>query len=261
MSKVNYFNINIKKLSSGSLLHIIDIDSIDSNLEKLIDENLPLIHSASEHDLNQTKNILRETFNTFEKPYKVPDVKMGSIAEFFVHLYFISVGFKQECLFQNLEESNGIKKGFDGYYSLNGEEWLMESKSSRSSSEHITTFKKAYEDLSNKVAGKSLNTSGFPISPWNNALHHAKIAGTKQSILNNIKKLSKDFVNKKFYKIDDFNIIPSSTIFLEGASIKINPNKTHEDLDKYIKDKKYNKLHAVCVTQRTVDLFLDYLNK
>lgn len=261
MSKVNYFTLDVKKLSNGSLLHIIDIDNIDSDLEKLIDENLPLIHSVSEHDLSQTKSILRESFNAFEKPYNVPDVKMGAIAEFFVHLYFVSVGFKQECLFQNLEESNGIKKGFDGYYSFNDEEWLMESKSSRSNTEHVKTFQKAYEDLSNKVSGKNLNSLGFPISPWDNALHHAKLAGTKQNILDNIKKLSKDFVDKKFYKIDDFNIIPSSTIFLEEASLKIDPNKTHSDLDNYLKNKTYNKLHAVCITQKTVDLFLDYLNK
>lgn len=261
MSKVNCFNVDIKKLSNGSLLHIIGIDSIDSDLENLIDENLPLIHSASEHDLNQTKTILRESFNCAQKPYNVPDVKMGAIAEFFVHLYFISVGFKQECLFQNLEESNGIKKGFDGYYSFNEEEWLMESKSARSSTEHVKTFQKAYEDLSSKVSGKSLNSSGFPISPWDNALHHAKLAGTKQNILDNIKKLSKDFVDKKFYKIDNFNVIPSSTIFLENVDLKIDSDKTHGDLDNYIKDKSFNKLHAVCITQKTVDLFLDYLNK
>lgn len=261
MDKKNYFNIDIKKLSNGSLLHIINIECIDSDLEELINENISLIHSASEYDLDRTKKILRETFNSEQKPYNVPDVKMGAIAEFFVHLYFINVGFKQECLFQNLEETNSIKKGFDGYYSFNDEEWLMESKSTRSNNNHTETLKKAYKDLSDKVSGKSKNDQGFPISPWDNALKHANLAKTNQNILDNIKKLSEDFIDKKFYSINDFNIIPSSTIFLDNKLERVDSSIIHKEVDIYLKDKQYKKLHAVCVTQKTVNLFLDYLNK
>lgn len=36
--------------------------------------------------------------------------KIGAVAEFFAHLYFVNEGFKQECQFFNLEELSAKKR-------------------------------------------------------------------------------------------------------------------------------------------------------
>ena len=74
-----------------------------------LDDNFVAIcEGASDTDILTVKKRVRELFST-----KNNDWKMGATAEFFVHLYIRLNGFRQECLYLNLEE-NSIKKGFDG---------------------------------------------------------------------------------------------------------------------------------------------------
>lgn len=252
------FNIEKKQLSDdGSLLHIVDIEDLSSDLESFMDEQITLIHSANEYNLLNTKKILRKTFETTTGSEEIPDVKMGAIAEFFIHLYLASLGFKQECLFRNLEELHGIKKGHDGYYSFEKEEWLMESKSAKKDPDHLGNVKKAYKDISDKVSGRSGNKN----NPWDNALSHAKLAKADEDIIANIKRLSEDFLNDVFYNIDEFNIIPSSTIFFNGEWKQLDHDDLFKKIDGYISNMKYKKLNIVCVTQKTVALFLNYLKE
>lgn len=103
---------------------VIDINDFDVEVLKIMDDNfVSICEGNSDTELFVVKKYVIDLFSSKDNKWI-----MGATAEFFVHLYMKLSGFKQECLFLNLEEGS-IKKGFDGYYSLNGEEWLMESKS------------------------------------------------------------------------------------------------------------------------------------
>ncbi|MCK5613673.1 hypothetical protein KAR91_68040 [Candidatus Pacearchaeota archaeon] len=186
---------------------------------------------------------------------------MGAIAEFFIHLHLNKCGYQQECLFKNIEASKAIKKGFDGYYSKNGEGWMMESKSGKITTHNIShkdKVEEAFNDLSDKIGGGGNN------NPWENAYHHACLAKTNADILKNIKDLSDKYTREIFSEIKDYNIIPGSTIFLDNKLAVIpeveDINFIERDISKWLKTKEYKKMHIVCVTKKTKDIFLGYLN-
>ena len=107
-------------ISDNAVLTIIDIENIDDATKAVLDENFVLIcEGNSGSELSTVKTRVKNLFST-----KSQEWIMGATAEFFVHLYIRLTGFKQECLFLNLEE-NSIKKGFDGYYSKDGLEKLL----------------------------------------------------------------------------------------------------------------------------------------
>ncbi len=118
------FNHSDYKISDKIDLTVIDIERLDGEIKTILDENFVAIcEGTSGSNLSTVKKAVRDLY------VKKGDTwVMGATAEFFVHLYIRLCGFKQECLFFNLEEGS-IKKGFDGYYSLHGIEWMMESKS------------------------------------------------------------------------------------------------------------------------------------
>ena len=215
------FNVKYHDLGEGNTLHVINIEEIDRKLNTLINQSISTICYGDDH--TDISIIKKELINYFDSKTQNNDYRltMGSIAEFIIHLYLNDIGFKQEFLFQNLEE-NSIKKGFDGLYTLKNEMWLFESKSGSSNTvniSHNSLINISYKDLFNKVSKKTSN------NPWKNALNHAKIAGTTDDILKDIKKLSNEYILKKYQNIKDFNIIPSSTIFLEGNWIEIDELK------------------------------------
>ena len=248
----SYFEID----ENISLL-VIDIEELDSNLVKILDEYFVFIcEGDSDTDLGIVK---KEVENLFEN--KSPIWIQGAIAEFFTHLILKMRGFKQECLFINLEE-NSIKKGFDGFYSRNGEEWIMESKSGSISSVNISHAKKisvALEDMADRVSGRKKN--GKIINPWRNAYSHASHCDvhTARSIREHIKKLSKEYTGGIFHEIEEFNNIPSATIFLEGEGVAPSHDTILTDI-KAIKQKlKGTKVFIVCMTQNSVNTFKKYL--
>lgn len=137
---------------------------------------------------------------------------MGAIAKFFIHLYMNLSSFTQECMFLNLEEGS-IKIGFDGYYSIHNIQWIMKSKSGSINSKNIcheNKLKEAIADLKGKFEGNAEN------NPWQNAYSHACHCdvGTPADIRISIKNLSDEYVLKKFHELQDFNIMPCVTIFL-----------------------------------------------
>lgn len=250
--KSEAFNFECRDIGNGNCLHVINIEKIDSKLKNLIDSNIVSIWQG------KTKTnlaIVKAQIKSFLESKKGSTIEKGAIAEFFLHLYLNEVGFKQECLFQNLEEG-AIKKGFDGYYSLEGEEWILESKSGSINTQnisHINKVNEAYNDLNNKISGNVTN------DPWNNAFFHAKLAGTKIKILKNIKKLSDDFILNKYPNIQDFNIIPGSTIFLENSWGPINTDELEEKIKKLLKKLKFKKINILCVNKKSLELFKNYL--
>jgi len=84
--------------------------------------------------------------------------------------------------------------------------------------------------------------------------------GASDKIRRNIKSLSDDFTNGHYNSLEKFNTMPCGTVFLAGAW---NP-PLHKDVltdIQAIADKFIGKqIHAICVTHKAINLFLDYLS-
>lgn len=247
------------QLDENTTLHVINIEQLNDGIEKLINEHIISICTAP--DYNITLATQKKRLREFLQKKAESNLEIGCISEFFIHLYLNSIWFRQECLYSNLEE-NSIKKWFDGYYSLNDEEWIMESKSGNITTKDVSHKKKiheAFDDLSKKIAGKVEN------NPRTNARNHAKIVWSKETILKSINELSIEFTNGIPHDIKNFNIIPSSTIFLDwqtSGTTTVNDSDTIKaEIEAWPGAKEYKKMHIVCITQNTKNIFLEYLNK
>ena len=254
------FVIEEYQLSDNTILTIIDIENIDKATIAVLDEQFVLIcEGNSGSDLSTVKTRVKNLFLT-----KNSEWIMGAIAEFFVHLYIRLTGFKQECLFLNLEE-NSIKKGFDGYYSKDGLEWLMESKAGSINSKDVSHAGKvslAMNDLSAKVSGRDKNgKKEKPNNPWQEAYSHASQydVGTATSIRKNIKELADDFTNGKFRSIEEFNTMPCGTVFLSGIWSQPDHRLIKEDVERISDKLKGKHVHVICVTHRSTELFRKYI--
>jgi hypothetical protein len=250
----------IISINKNTNLHIFELQKITNEIKNFIDTRIVNITNGTrKRDIKIVKNKLKN----FLASKKGSTTEMGAIAEFFMHLYLSTQGYKQECLFFNLEE-NSIKKGFDGYYSKNGIEWIMESKSGLSTTKgisHKSKVKEAYNDLDKRLKGIKKPSETIN-NLWENAYNHAKHSdvGTKDSIVAKIENFSDEFELGIFKDIKDFNIIPSSTIFLDGIWIDNDICKITEDIKILVSTLQYQKLEIICFTKKSLNLFLDYLN-
>lgn len=250
----NIFDSDCIDLGNGNYFHFINISTLDDDITAHIDSSIVSIcEGATDTELATIKQRLI----AFLTPKKGSTTEMGAIAEFFGHLYLTEIGFNQEFLFLNLEE-NSIKKGFDGYYSFNDEAWIYESKSGSAAIEgasHESKIATAYSDLKNKISGNPAN------NPWQNAYNHACHidVGTGASIRQNLKALSRAFTKGTRQDIASFNIIPGSTLFLEGAWTDIDVDDLTPKLEELMTTFKFSKIHIVCVNKASIDLFWDYL--
>lgn len=136
----------IKRFSNNVELHVLDFINLTPEITKQIDDQLVQIcEGDSDSDLDLVKSNFLKFLET-----KDERTKIGAVAEFFVHLYLRQMKLKQEFLFFNLEEGS-IKKGFDGFFSSETEEYLVESKSGLASTDgisHKNKIKEAYSDIS-----------------------------------------------------------------------------------------------------------------
>lgn len=250
----NPLTYEIVNINENVNLHIFELQEITDEIKSFIDSKIVNITNGTRKiDLKIVKTKLKN----FLASKKGSTTEMGAIAEFFIHLYLSTQEYKQECLFFNLEE-NSIKKGFDGYYSKETLEWIMESKSGLSSTKgisHKSKIKEAYDDLDNKLKGNVSN------NPWENAFRHAdqKSVNTQQNIVTNIDNFSNEFELGIFKDIKDFNIIPTATIFLDG-SWNNDIEKIKQEITTLISTLQYQKLEVICFTKKSLNIFLDYLN-
>lgn len=249
-----------KEISENVSLSIIDIENVDKGTKTILDENfVSICEGNSGSNLSTVKARVKHLFSSKNQTWI-----MGATAEFFVHLYIRLSGFKQECLFVNLEE-NSIKKGFDGYYSKDGQEWLMESKAGSINTKGVSHAGKvslAMDDLSAKVSGR--DNSGNkkpPNNPWQEAYFHASQydVGTASYIRTNIKKLADDFTNGKFRSIEEFNTIPCGTVFLSGVWSPPDHGSIKRDIERISDKLKGKHVHVICVTHRSTELFGKYI--
>ena len=242
---------DVKNFSENNIqISVFDIQSITGELKRFIDENIHQICLGENGDLATVKLDLKARIEGWGDQNKI----IGSIAEFFVHLYLKYCGYKQECLFFNLEERS-LKKGFDGLYSIREELWFMESKSGMISTRgvtHASKIKEAYADVKAKI------TTAVSNNPWLNAYNHARTIGTKESLRANLKRLADDFTNHRYQSIDDKNIIPCATIFLNGVWTPQNHDAIIQSVKKLdiLQGKKF---HVICITQNSYDMFMQYL--
>ena len=254
------FNCSNYSVSDKIELTVIDIEHLTGEMQFVLDSNfVSICEGNSTSSLNTVKKLVANLYDS-----KTESWIMGATAEFFVHLYVSLCGFKQECLFLNLEEGS-IKKGFDGYYSKAGEEWLMESKSGLIGNENVTHAAKvqlAMTDLENKVTGTDkTHKRGIANNPWRNAYSHASQydVGSAEKIRKNIKSLSDDFTNGVFHSISEFNTMPCGTIYLSGVWRPFEHKNILDEI-KGIADKlKGKRIHVICITHKSIEIFKSYL--
>jgi hypothetical protein len=249
--------VEIKLISPKHELHVINIESLTAQTRKYLDTFLVSIcEGSSESELDLVKLRLKKFLAD-----KDDNTRMGATAELFAHLYLRTAGYKQEFLFFNLEEGS-IKKGFDGFFSKNLETYLLESKSGSITTKKIShkdKLKHAYSDLEKYVAGKSEKGKN---NPWKNAYNHASHidVGTEKSIRKKIKILQDMFDKGTFTKINEFNIITCSTIFLSGSWDAKASSEVLND-NNFVLEFDGKTTKAMCLTKSSLNSFIAYLEK
>jgi len=264
MSKI--FDSNVIEIVKDKLtFHFINIEDYDEAFKSFINSKIVSIYDTTfdDKDIELVKIQIKEWL---QEKSADENKKAGFIAEFVCHLYINHLNFEQHFLFTNLEEKGSMKKGFDGLYKLEDEMWIYESKSSISntiSANHNSNIGEAYRDVKAKLDGTKTNKSGNPISPWENAVHHAEIAKIKdnKTLIENLKEFRNRFLKKDFENMKNFNVIPSSTIFLEDRYSVIDNDDLKDKLEKLIKKYDYKKMNVLCINKRSVNDFIGYINE
>ena len=237
----------IYDIKDGVAAIIIDVD--EEFVQEQIAENIVSIcEGNSETDLETIKIKLKDYLG----PKKIR-TRRGAIAEFYIHLFLKSLGYKQHCLFLNLEE-NSIKKGFDGYYIFNGEEWIVESKSGVNVT-HKSKIEEAYGDLKEKLTTKSKN------NPWENAYNHAAHAaiGAKKPILKRLKALSNNYVKNIHLPLTEFCLMPCGTVFNHDASSNEVKDAIYNSIKDTTNSMKYKKICIIAISNRAYNAFLEFI--
>lgn len=242
------------KNTEGYITHHIIISNDPEDKEKifnLIDANILSIYEGTDENFNvqYVKIKLKEFWNKQTK-----DNQKGMVAEFFTHLFVKALNFEQQCCLKNLEEGS-MKKGFDGVYLKNEELWYMESKSGdlTSDKQHFHSLRTAIVDIEKKI------TTKIPNDPWANAFQHAKSVNAKKSIKDKFIELSLNFTNNNLPNFNDFNIIPSSTIFIENC-LDVKPFDINKIQTRHSEIKAKNHT-LVCCTHNLLALFSEYLDR
>lgn len=248
------FNSRIIHINENAEFHYIDIKEFNDSFITYINENFVSI-CKGQMSRGSLETIKKRALKFFEK--KDERTRNGATAEFFLHLYLRGKDYKQECMFLNMEETS-IKKGFDGYYSKEDEEWILESKSgnARSASvSHSEKIREAYNSLKQQLSGGSGN------DPWQNAYQHAnsRDVGTEDSILSILQEFSDDYIDEKYHSPKKFNIIPAGTVFLNGEWQEFDVDEIYQKILKMSPNFECKKLVIICCTKKSLDLFMDFL--
>lgn len=237
----------VYNIKNGVTAIVLDID--EEFVQEQIAENVVSIcEGNSETDLETIKIKLKD----YLEPKGIR-IRRGAIAEFYIHLFLKSLGYKQHCLFLNLEE-NSIKKGFDGYYVFNGDEWIVESKSGASTT-HKSKIEEAYGDLKDKLTTKTKN------NPWENAYNHAAhiAIGANKTILDRLKALSNNYVKNKHLPLTEFCLIPCGTVFNHDASTDTIKDSVYDAIKGTTNSMEYKKLCVIAISNRAYNAFLEFV--
>lgn len=242
-------------LEVGRNLHVLKVNIYDEKLIGLI--NKYLVKVCEGEDLEDVQRVKRRLLKFISTKHE--NTKMGAIAEFFIHLYLNDCNYKQEFLFFNLEETS-IKKGFDGVYTKGEEMYILESKSGSESTDgisHLNKIKEAYTDLRKYFDGSSDKGNN---NPWRNAYNHASHSDikAKDTLKKQIRKLANLYDDELYGDIEDYNIIPCSTIFL-------NNEWNDEFIDKFLSSIDQlefltaKNIDVIILTKLRLSNFIDFL--
>ncbi|MES2588661.1 MAG: hypothetical protein V4622_06750 [Bacteroidota bacterium] len=235
----------------------MNIENYSKEFLELIEQEIGYIRNGDLSNEN-IKYIKKAIKIWFQKKGDDERPKIGYVSEFICHLYLRSKKFEQYFLFKNLEE-NGPKKGFDGLYLKDEEIWLVESKStSNIQKNHSAKINEAYKDLKIKVESIDIKDN----NPWENSKNHLDNRNIRENedLSEKIKKLSQDFIDKNTHGIEEYNIIPSSTIFMGDNYQIIDVTNLKDSLEKLCKDFNAKKLNLVCVNKKSIDDFLKFID-
>lgn len=244
-------------LSEKLTLNLLNIESYSGELLQLIEQEIGHIRNGnlSNEDIKYIKKSIKVWF---QKKGEDERPKIGYVAEFICHLYLRTQKFEQYFLFKNLEE-NGPKKGFDGLYLRDDEMWLLESKSTSDiKKNHHTKINEAYQDIKNKIESINIEDN----NPWENSKNHLdnRNINENKDLTKKIQKLSEDFLNQNPHKIEEYNIIPSSTIFM-GNNFQMTDNeKLKIKLENLCNNFGANKLNVLCVNKKSIDDFIKFID-
>ena len=182
------------------------------------------------------------------------DTIKGMISEFFSHLVLNQEGFKQECLFFNMAERS-IKKGFDGVYSKNLKLWIVDSKSGDCKTQNISHSNKlneAYRSCKGMLAGQSTN------DVWAEAFHNVdtKSINTSKKIKDIVIENLLAYENHENRQIDQYNIIPCSTIFTRKSETYNTHSSQRLNGSESIFNRQY---HSLIIFHSTNKMFIEFL--
>ncbi len=248
------------ELTDKITLHFLSIDNYSDKLKKYIENNIHQIWNGDNEIIESTDDIAITKIELLNLINKKTDVqKIGIISEFICHLYLRANKYKQHFLFRNLEEK-GMKKGFDGLYLFGDDFFIYESKSSLETTyaTHNDNIGEAYHDLRKKIEG--INTTN---DPWRNAYNHAsqRSIDFNDNISKTLKKLSQEYVLKKFSKVENYNLIPSSTLYLGARYTDIDKDDLKNKIESLVRGYMFKKLNVICVNKNSIQHFISYLNE
>jgi hypothetical protein len=233
------------KVANVQIITLNNFSSLESYINKYMSEIV-----RGEIYPNELTLAKLEIINLMSK--KTSNQKIGLVAEFFTHVVLRNLGFRQESIFSNLEESS-LKKGFDGLYSHEGTVWIAESKSGYTTGiNHRNKISEALSDLNEKLEGRTKN------NPFKNATYHMIAARKKppKKLKAMIIELSDNFTKGNYPTLDEYNIIPVSTLFVGH---KQNEQNILDDISVLIDKLKYNQVIVICIDNLLYSDFLVYL--
>lgn len=239
--------------NGNDIITVIDIDSIDPFLENLIDKHIADIvygKTVSKYLQGIAKSYIKQFISKSDRNRKI-----GAVSEFFVHLYLIYCGLEQYSIFKNLEEKS-FPKGFDGVYKdSSGDVWFVESKSGDFAEKitHQNKVEEAYDDLKKKLSN---NSDG---DPWTNAIYHMVCIESDDTLLEEFALLAQKYMAGEKLDLKERNISPCGTIF-DDTGTKYDSSVISHDLFASFTGKEYRKLYSLCITNRALKQFEEYLD-
>lgn len=130
---------------------------------------------------------------------------------------------------------------------------MVESKSTKTKGVlHKNRINDAIKDLSDKVSGKTTN------DPFKNAVNHIKAVRDdfNKTLLKDVRKLSLDYSKGIYTDISDYNIIPTSTLFVDHAQLV---DEIEKDLFDIVDGKDFADIILVCIDNKVISDFFLYL--
>lgn len=243
--EINYKNNN-QDIVKTNLLYLT-FSSLKGIKEKINNEFVDIVKADPEYNLKPIKSEVKKFLDG-----KKEKQKYGAVAEFFAHIVLRELGYIQQCLYRNLEE-NSMKKGFDGLYMFDSSFWIMESKSAITNKVHRDKIHEALDCISDSIEGRTKN------NPWANAVNHIlcmENGKRDETIKKRIKKLSNDYLENKFHKVNEFNLIPVSTLFLTNIQTI---DDIVKDINALLLNSTYKNIVVICLDNYIYDEFLKYL--